>query len=82
MFNNQICNDMIELLKQGFVIEIKHPTNHNYTPTIFQWRNGKIWFFNMEAGTGEHPTIQTNKAINKHIRSMLNEGFDVRITKP
>lgn len=73
---------MIELLKQGFVIVIKHPTNPNYTPTAFYYGNGKIWFHNTEAGTGEHPTFQTNKAIKNHIRNMLNEGFVVILSNP
>ena len=73
---------MITLLKSGYVMEVKHPTNPNYTPTVFYFRNGQIWFHNREAGTGQHPTIQTNLTLKKHIRNMLEEGFEVRFTKP
>lgn len=63
-------------------MEIKHPTNPNYTPTAFYYRNGKIWVHNIEAGTFEHPTIQTNQTLTKHVRRMLDEGFEVRFTNP
>lgn len=73
---------MINLLKSGYVMEVKHPTNPNYAPTVFYYRNRKIWFSNPEAGTGEHPVFKTNKALMNHVRNMLNQGFAVQLSNP
>lgn len=63
-------------------MEVKHPTDPNYAPTLFYYSNDKIWIHNTAAGTFEHPTIQTNRAIKNHIRNMLDEGFEVKLSNP
>lgn len=69
----------LDILKARNTITVLHPTNKNYTPTRFEMINGKIWFFNDEAGSGEHPTLQTEEALKKHFNNMLFLGFRLEI---
>lgn len=69
----------IDLLKAGNTITVSHPTNKNYAPTRFEMIKGKIFFFNPEAGSGEHPTLQTETALKAHFNNMLYLGFKLVI---
>ena len=69
----------LEILKAGNAIIVKHPTNGDYEPTRFEIKDGKINYFNNEIGSGEHPTIQTERELKRHFNNMLKSGFKLEI---